>query len=80
MTAPRRTDLFGNPVGRTVGGPKLVDVEAELRRETSGDNGAYLIYAGIGKEAWVPKSLVEYDPILCIFAMPEWLAKDKGLS
>jgi hypothetical protein len=79
MTATRRTDLFGNPVSRTVGGDALVDVEAELRRETPGDNGAYLIYAGVGKEVWVPKSLVEYDPVHCIFAMPEWLAKDKGL-
>ncbi len=31
MTASRRTDLFGHPIGRTVGGPKLVDIEAELR-------------------------------------------------
>ena len=78
MTATRRTDLFGNPVGRTIGGPKLVDIEAELRRETPGDNGAFLLFDGT-KEVWVPKSLVEHDQSASTFAMPEWLAKDKGL-
>lgn len=56
----------------------LVDVEAELRRETPGDNGAFLIFDGT-KEVWVPKSLVERDPQDGTFAMPEWLATEKGL-
>jgi hypothetical protein len=78
MTATRRTDLFGNPVSRTVGGDALVDIEAELRRTTPGENGAFLLFDGT-KEVWVPKSLVEHDPRDGTFAMPEWLAKDKGL-
>jgi len=70
-------DLFGERPGRSAaGGTKLVDIEAELRHETPGDNGAYLLFDGT-KEVWVPKSLVEHDH--GIFAMPEWLAKDKGL-
>ena len=78
MTATRRTDLFGNPVSRTVGGPNLVDIEAELRHETPGDNGAFLLFDGT-KEVWVPKKLVEHDPHDNTFTMPEWLARDKGL-
>jgi hypothetical protein len=76
MTAARRTDLFGHPVKRTVGGPALVDVAAELRRETG---FAFLLFDGT-KEVWVPKSLVDHDPQDGTFTMPEWLAKDKGLT
>jgi hypothetical protein len=75
MTATSRTDLFGHPLGRTVGGPKLVDVEAELRRET---DLAFLVFDGT-TEVWLPKSLVEHDTSDNTFAMPEWLAKDKRL-
>jgi hypothetical protein len=74
MTATRRTDLFGNP-DRSSGRSNLVDVEAELRRET---DLAFLVFDGT-KEVWLRKSQVEHDPSDNTFAMPEWLAKDKGL-
>lgn len=53
----------------------LVDIAGELRRET---DKAYLIFDGT-KEVWLPKSQVEYDADDKTFAMPEWLALDKGL-
>lgn len=59
----------------TSGKSDLIDIAGELRRETP---KAYLIFDG-DKEVWLPKSLVEHDPGEGTFAMPEWLAKDKGL-
>ncbi len=53
----------------------LVDIAGELRNETK---AAFLIFDGT-REAWLPKSLVEWDPGAKTFAMPEWLAKEKGL-
>ena len=53
----------------------IVDVPGELRRET---DKAFLIFDGT-QEVWLPKALVEYDPTEGTFAMPEWIAHDKGL-
>lgn len=53
----------------------IIDIAAELRRET---DKAYCIFDG-DKEVWLPKSQVEHDLSDGTFAMPEWLAKDKGL-
>ena len=50
-----------------------VEVSAEIKAET---DKAYLIFDG-ATEAWVPKSMVEYDGGT-VFTMPEWLAEDKG--
>lgn len=51
---------------RTSGRSDIVDIAAELRRETSPgdpDSGAYLIFDGT-REVWVPKA---------------WMALEKGL-
>lgn len=53
----------------------IVDIAGELRRET---DKAFLIFDGT-KEVWLPKALVEHDAAEGTFAMPEWLALDKGL-
>lgn len=53
----------------------LIDIAGELRRET---DKAFLIFDG-DREVWLPKALVEHDPTDNTFAMPEWLALDKGL-
>jgi hypothetical protein len=66
---------------RTSGRSDIVDIAAELRRETSPgdpDSGAYLIFDGT-REVWVPKALVEHDAEDGTFAMPEWLALERGL-
>ncbi|MGI9489157.1 MAG: hypothetical protein ACR2RF_25380 [Geminicoccaceae bacterium] len=52
-----------------------MDIAGELRHETE---KAFLIFDGT-KEVWLPKSKVEYDEGDGTFAMPEWLAFDKGL-
>ena len=52
----------------------LVDIAAELAHQT---DDAFLLFDG-DKPVWVPKSLVE-DNNDGTFAMPEWLAKEKGL-
>lgn len=59
----------------SAGRSDLIDIAAELCRETG---KAFLMFDG-DREVWLPKSLVEYDPDGGTFAMPEWLAKDKGL-
>lgn len=56
------------------GESNLVDIAAELRHETP---KAFLIFDG-EKEIWLPKSQVENNDD-GTFAMPEWLALDKGL-
>lgn len=53
----------------------IVDIEAELCIETA---EAFQIYDGAAK-VWVPKSPVEHDPTGGTFAMPSWLAQDRGL-
>lgn len=51
----------------------LIDVAAEKRGETE---KAWKLYDG-DKTEWVPKSMVE-DNGDGTYAMPEWLAKEKG--
>lgn len=53
----------------------LVDIAGEVRRET---DRAFLLYDGT-QEVWLPKSQCEWDASDSTMAMPEWLAKDKGL-
>jgi hypothetical protein len=53
---------------------ELVDIAAEIKGET---DKAYRIFDGT-REEWVPKSQVEYNETDGTFAMPEWLAKEKG--
>jgi hypothetical protein len=66
-------------------GSKLIDVAAELRHET---DSAYLLYDGRSEikkgdtvkselRVWVPKSQVE-DNGDGTYAIPEWLALEKG--
>lgn len=62
-------------MSRPGGKSDLIDVAGELRRETE---RAFLIFDGT-KEVWLPKALVEHDASDRTFAMPEWLAKEKGL-
>lgn len=52
----------------------LVDIAGELRHETE---NAFQIFDGT-EVVWLPKSQVE-DNGDGTFAMPEWLAKEKGL-
>ena len=61
------------------GRSKLVDIDCVILRE-SPSGQAYLIDAGNHENpVWVPKSLVEYDENDGTMAMPEWLAREKGL-
>lgn len=60
----------------TSGSSNIVDIEATLVHETA---GAYLIKSGDDKEIWIPKSQAEYDEDDGTFAIPEWLAIEKGL-
>ncbi len=53
----------------------LIDIEAVLRHET---DGAFLLDHEGDNPVWVPKSLVQ-DNGDGAFAMPEWLALEKGL-
>ena len=52
---------------------ELIDVAAEIRGETE---RAYRLYDGARTE-WVPKQYVE-DNQDGTFAMPTWLAQEKG--
>lgn len=65
---------------------KLIDIAAELRHET---DKAYFVYDGRSEikkgdtvkselRIWLPKSQVEYNEDDGTFAMPEWLALEKG--
>lgn len=58
----------------TSGKSDPVEIAGEMRRETE---KAYLVFDG-SREAWVPKSQVEWDEGKGVFTMPEWLAIDKG--
>lgn len=60
-------------MGRTSGASDLTDIAAELRGET---DRAFRLFDGDRTE-WVPKSLVE-DNGDGTYAMPEWLAIEKG--
>ena len=53
----------------------LVDIDAELRHET---DAAYLLDHGGKEPVWLPKSMAE-DNGDGTFAMPEWLATEKGM-
>lgn len=55
------------------GRSNLIDIAAEICGET---DKAFKLYDGARRE-WVPKSQVERNDD-GTFAMPEWLAKDKG--
>lgn len=59
--------------GRYLHASDLVDIAAEVRGET---DKAWRLFDGDVTE-WVPKSKVE-DNGDGTFAMPEWLAQDKG--
>ncbi|KKK79590.1 hypothetical protein LCGC14_2831970 [marine sediment metagenome] len=59
---------------RVTGASDLIDIAGELRIETE---KAMLVFDG-EQSVWLPKSLVEENGD-GTFAMPEWLAKDKGL-
>lgn len=52
---------------------ELIDIAAEVRGETE---KAYRLHDGT-KTEWVPKQFVE-DNKDGTFAMPEWIAKEKG--
>jgi len=53
----------------------IVDIDCTILRET---DKAYQIDAG-GEPVWVPKSLCEWDASDKTMAMPEWVAKERGL-
>ena len=55
----------------------LIDVACTIVGET---DKAYRIDHGGEGPCWVPKSQVEWDPHDKTMAMPEWLAKDKGMA
>lgn len=57
----------------TSGRSDIVDITADIKAETA---AAWKLYDG-STEAWVPKSQVEKNDD-GTFAMPEWLAMDKG--
>lgn len=72
-------DLFGKrhlrPRGASVsGGSDLIDIAGAARSET---DKAILFDDGT-QTVWLPKSQVE-DNEDGTYAMPEWLAKEKGL-
>ncbi len=59
----------------TTGASDIIDVAATLAHETP---KAFLVDAGMKEKIWLPKSQVEKNDD-GTFAMPEWLAKEKGL-
>ena len=59
----------------TSGKSDIIDIAGTIKHET---DKAFLIDAGLDKPVWLAKSMVE-DNGDGTFAMPEWLAKDKGL-
>ena len=59
----------------TSGKSDIIDVAAIIHHET---DKAFLVDAGGEEKVWLPKSQVE-DNGDGTFAMPEWLATEKGL-
>jgi hypothetical protein len=57
------------------GNSDLVDISGEVRHETE---KAYLFYDG-KDQAWMPKSLCQWDDLNKIMTCPEWIALEKGL-
>jgi hypothetical protein len=59
---------------------ELADIDCQLKHETE---KAYLIIDADGKEAWVPKSLGEWDPaanrVDGVMTVPVWFAEKEGL-
>ena len=70
----RRTQSSTGFAGRS---HRIIDLAVEIRHETA---LAYLVHDG-GREAWLPKSLVEVSEERGqhIVTLPEWLAKREGL-
>ncbi len=58
----------------TTGKSNIIDIAAVKKRET---DKAFCLDVGTDEDIWFPKSQVE-DNGDGTFAMPEWLAKDKG--
>lgn len=56
------------------GKSNLIDIAATIQRET---DKAYCLDIGGDEPVWFPKSQVENNED-GTFAMPEWLAKEKG--
>ncbi len=59
----------------TTGTSDIIDIAATLKHETA---AAFLLDDGTEDPVWLPKSMVENNGD-GTFAMPEWLAKEKGL-
>ncbi len=55
----------------------LIDLAVVIIRET--DKAYGVTEDEDGEIIWLPKSQVEWDEDSTTMAMPEWLAKDKGL-
>lgn len=60
---------------RVAGHSDLVDIAGEIRGETQ---AAYRFFDG-DNTVWLPKSQCEWDVDAKTMAMPEWLAREKGL-
>lgn len=54
----------------------IMDIACKIVGETE---KAYRIDHGGDAPCWVPKSQVEWDATDNTMAMPEWLAKEKGI-
>jgi len=59
----------------TAGRSDIIDIAGEIRAET---DKAIQFFDG-DRTVWLPRSQIEIDAIDGAVAMPEWLAKDKGL-
>lgn len=60
----------------TTGRSDLIDIAVTLVHET---DKAWLFDHGGPENVWVAKSQGEYDPSDGTVALPEWLAKEKGM-
>ena len=60
---------------RHTGTSNIIDIAAEIRAET---DKAWLLFDG-DKSVWLPKSQAQ-DNENGTFAMPTWLAHEKGLT
>ena len=54
---------------------ETIDIAGHVQRETE---KAYLFHDGV-RDAWLPKSQVEWDADKGVMAVPEWLAKEREL-